>query len=108
MNEQIFIRIKELLRKRVGKKNLTIETTIQSLHMVSEEIDDFFDEFDKEFKVDGRGYNYYTFFFEQVHPGHILRDFFLRLFKPEKVRKKKLTLEHLVQVAEKGKWFDPE
>jgi len=102
-------KIKELLSK-YGRKpeNITLDTTLQSLNMVSEDIDDFFNDFASTFNVDGKGYNYYDFFFEDVHPLHVIRDVFYRVFNPEKVKKKKLTIRHLVSVAERGKWFDPE
>jgi len=97
------------LLKKYGNKpsKLTSETTLQSLHMVSEDIDDFFKGFGNKFNVDPTGYNYYNFFLEDVHPYYILRNFIYKIFKPEKLKRKPLTLDHLVKVAERGKWFDP-
>jgi len=100
-------KIIELLSEYRNKSLLTPETTLQSLNMVSEEIDDFFEKYGKEFNIDGEGYNYYDYFLEQVHPLHVLRDFYYRIFNPDKIKKKELTIEHLAKVARNGKWLSP-
>lgn len=107
-SELIFEKIKEILKKHAVRKNVTQERTVQSIGFVSEELEDFLMSYAKLFNVDMAGYNYYNFFFEDVHPVYMIRDTFYRIFRPEKVRKKKLTLGHLVKVAEAGKWFNPE
>ena len=96
--------------KEYGNKpsKLNSDTTIQSLQMVSEDLTHFFFDFKNKFNVNLTGYNYYNFFLEDVHPYYRLRDLFYRIFKPEKLKRTPLTLDHLVKVAEKGKWFDPE
>jgi|GEM_PF-1243641 len=108
--ETTLVQIEELLRKRYVSKRqiLTSETTMQSLKMISEDLTHFFMDFRDKFIVDMTGYSYYNFFLEDVHPVYRLRDLFYRIFKPEKLKRKPLTLDHLVKVAERGKWFDPE
>jgi len=100
-------RIKELLNKYgIRKDMITPETTIQSLKMASEDIDDFFYYFGKEFQIDGEGYNYYNYFLEQVHLGDVIENFVFRIFNPKKIKRKPLTIDHLIKVAENKKWFD--
>ncbi|MFC3813334.1 DUF1493 family protein [Lacihabitans lacunae] len=102
-------KIQGLLEKQGIKKNkINLNTTIQSLGFGSEEIDEFFNDFGETFKIDGKEYDYYDYFFEKVHPLHILRDTFNRIFYPSKVKKLPITIEHLIKVAERGKWFKPE
>jgi hypothetical protein len=101
--------IKALLEKQGIKKNtITLNTTIQSLGLGSEEIDGFFKDFGESFKIDGKDYNYYDYFFEMVHPMYMLKDLFNRIFYPSKVKKIPITIEHLTKIAECGKWFKPE
>jgi hypothetical protein len=38
----------------------------------------------------------------------MFRDFYYRVFSPDKIKKKDLTIAHLAKVAEKGKWFNPD
>jgi len=101
--------IKGLLREfGINPNKLTPETTIQSLHMINDEVDDLLIKFSERFKVDMTGYIDAKFFLEDVHPLYRLRDLFYRIFKPEKIKRPPLTLDHLMKVAERGKWFDPE
>ncbi|HXT83265.1 MAG TPA: DUF1493 family protein [Verrucomicrobiae bacterium] len=103
------MQIKELLREfGIRSNKLTPETTIQSLHMINDEVDDLLIKFSERFKVDMTGYVDAKFFLEDVHPLYRLRDLFYRIFKPEKIKRTPLTLDHLIKVAEKGKWFDPD
>lgn len=106
--EEIWEELKNVLKKFGRKKNLTMERSFQSLGIAGLELDDFFMDYIKTFNIDMTTYNPHKFFFQTVHPVHVIRDLFLRMFNPEKVRKKKLTLGHLVRVAERGKWFDPD
>jgi hypothetical protein len=105
-NEQIFKTIEELLHK-YGIKELEKTTTLQSLRMVSEEIDEFMISFSEKFNVDMSSYNYRNYFFEQVHPLIILKETFMRIVAPARVRKESITITHLIQVAQKGAWFEP-
>jgi hypothetical protein len=101
-------KIKNLLEKRGIKKNtISLDTTIQSLGFGPDEIDDFFNDYSKEFKVDSNNYNYYDYFFEMVHPIYILKDNFNRVLFPSKVKKLPITIEHLLKVADRGEWFKP-
>ena len=108
MEQVTFEKIKDLLAQYGRKGNLTKNTIFQSLGFLSEDIDDFFEKYSRLFNIDMHRFNYNNFFFEDVHPIIKLRDSFYRIFTPEKVRKKNFTLGHLVQVAEQGKWFDPD
>lgn len=106
---QTLEKIKELLsRYGIKPQSVIPEATLQSFKMVSEDIDDFFTHFGESFNIDGNGYNYYDYFLEQVHPLHVVRDIFYQIFKPNKIKKKPLTINHLIKVAERGHWFDPE
>jgi len=107
-SELVFEKIKEILKKYGFRRKLTLETNFRRLGIVGLELDDFFSTYVKTFNVDMTGYKYCNFFYEDSHPLFILRDTFYRIFNPEKVRIKKLTLGHLANVAEAGKWFDPE
>lgn len=106
--EEIFEELKHILGKFGRKRNLSMEKSFQSLGIAGLELDDFFIDYMNTFNIDMAKYNPQEFFFQTDHPIHLIRNLFLRIFYPEKVRKKKLTLGHLVRVAEKGKWFDPE
>jgi hypothetical protein len=109
MEEQYLTKIKKMLEKHFGyKKEVSLDFTIQSLNPVSEEIDAFFDDFGETFQIDGKEYNYYDYFFEDVHPLYILKDLFNRIFHPEKTKKLPITIEHLIRVAEQRKWFKPQ
>jgi len=102
-------KIQDLLEKQGIKRNkVNLNTTIQSLGFGSEEIDEFFYDFREAFQIDGEKFDYYDYFFEMVHPFHMLKDTFNRIFYPSKVKKLPITIEHLIKVAEKGKWFKPE
>lgn len=102
-------KIKELLPKYLVKQGrINTSTTLQSLNLVSEEIDQFFYDFFKFYSIDSKGFDYYDYFFEQVHPLIVIKDLFYRIFKPEKVKKKMITIGHLVKVAKAGKWIMPE
>ncbi|WP_367916522.1 DUF1493 family protein [Leadbetterella sp. DM7] len=101
--------IKSLLMKQgVEKDKINLNTTIQSLGLGPEEIDEFFGDFVKTFYIDGQEYNYYDYFFEMVHPLHMLCDLFYRIFYPSKNKKIMITMAHLLAVIEKGKWFKPQ
>ncbi|WP_367916107.1 DUF1493 family protein [Leadbetterella sp. DM7] len=108
MEEQYLFQIKELLKKHFGyRKEVSLDFTIQSLNAVSEEIDAFFDDFGETFHIDGKEYNYYDYFLEDAHPFYILKDLFNRTIHPSKTKKLPITIEHLIRVAEQGKWFKP-
>jgi hypothetical protein len=108
MEDKYLPQIKELLKKHFGyKKDVSLDFTIQSLNAVSEELTDFFDDFGETFNIDGKEYNYYDYFFEDVHPLHILKDTFNHVLYPSKVKKLPITIEHLIKVIERGKWFKP-
>lgn len=103
-----FEKIKTLLEKQgIKKSKINLNTTIQSLGFGPEEIDEFFNDFGEAFQIDGKEYNYYDYFFEMVHPFYVLKDSFNRIFYPSKVKKLPITIEHLIKVAERGKWFKP-
>jgi hypothetical protein len=109
MKEEILKKIKLLLGKYgIKSEQITLESTMQSFKMVSEEVFDFLKDYGNHFNVDFTGFRYYDYFFEEMHPIYVIRDLFYRIFVPSKIRKTPLTIEHLVRVAERGKWFNPE
>ncbi len=101
--------VKKLLSVYYGNTSkLNSNTTIQSLGIISEELDEFFEKYFKRFNIDPTSYNYYDYFLEQVNTLVVIRDVFYRIFKSEKIRRRKLTIAHLIKVAEHGKWIIPD
>ena len=55
-----------------------------------------------------RNFNYYDFFYEdEFMILNLLREI-SRLFSSKKKRKKTLTINHLIQVINKGEWIEQE
>lgn len=101
-------KIMELLSKyRPNDNSFNSKTTLQSMHMVSEDMSDFLNDYFKEFNIDNTGFNYYDYFMEDVNPLHVIRDFYYRFFYPEKIKRTVLTIGHLIKVAKKGTWLPP-
>lgn len=106
--EEYFPKIKAMLKKHFGYKGeISLSFTIQSLKPVSDEINTFFDDFGNTFNIDGNEYNYYDYFCEDVHPFYAMKNMFKHVFNPSKHKKTDITIAHLVEVIEKGKWFKP-
>ena len=79
---------------------------INELGSISDDNDVFFDRFSKEFNVDMKDFNYYEFYSEdEFILLNILRG--IKSIFGYKDIKKKLTMNHLVNVIKSGKWFDP-
>jgi hypothetical protein len=84
-----------------------LKMTLDSLSPVSEDVNFFFIEFSKKFKVNMSEYSYYDYFFEQVSPILSFKERFLSVFRANR-RKRKISINHLLLVIEKRHWFVPE
>jgi hypothetical protein len=99
--------ITKLINEVYGFDNLTEHASISDLKGVSEDNEEFLTKFKKQFNVNMDGFRYYDYFHEdQFIIWNLVRNIFSGF--GIKVKKKKLTIGHLVKVAERGKWFDPE
>lgn len=105
--EEISKDIKDIFSKYFGVDKIGTETAFQDYKLFSEDIDAFFREFSSHFDVNMEAYNYYDYFYEDVHLVYIVRDWFLRVFNRKKSQRKRITIGHLIEVAEKGHWFKP-
>lgn len=86
-----------------------MDTTIQSLKLVPEDIEDFLMNYQKEFNVNMDAFIYTDYFEEDVPIVYFLIIWIGKIFnRTKKVdRKTEITIRHLLNVAEKGQWFKP-
>jgi len=100
---QNFIRLKSMVNNIFGIKDISLNTEINKLKTLSEDNDRFIELFQSEFKIDMSSFPYYRYFEEDEF---IFISLFKRLFRASMKGKKSLTVSHLLQVIEKGKWFE--
>ena len=104
--EMILQEIAKLIKDVYGVVSLDSKTSINPFNAVSEDNDEFLKRFQKEFHVDMNGFNYYDFFEEDQFYSLALVRVIMSLFRKERERSL-LTIEHLIKVAENGKWSFP-
>src|SRR5689334_25127326 len=104
--ELIYQTIQKYINDIYGIRELELKTSINSFNAVSEDNDEFLRRYQKEFNVDMSKFDYYDFFDEDQIYSLALVNLVLRLFGKQK-KKLQLTIEHLVEVAQKGKWSQP-
>lgn len=104
--QEVFNRISRQIQDIYGIKAINGATTINSFNAVSEENDEFFGRFEKEFNVDMTGFNYHEFFNEDQFYLCAFVSLFLKPLSKDS-KKKLLTIDHLVDIALLGKWSTP-
>jgi len=102
-SNQDLIKLKSLANKVFGVKNIEYNTKINKLNTLSEDNDRFIKLFQSEFKVDMSSFPYYQYFEEDEF---IFLSLIKRLFHGKIKNKKNLTVSHLLEVIEKGHWFE--
>lgn len=103
MNDKNLIQIKLLVKEVFGIDNINLNTVLNKFNTVSEENDHFINLFQTKFNIDMSSFRYYEYFEEDEF---ILISIFKKIF-PKIKRKKSLTVEHMLLVIRKGKWFEP-
>lgn len=99
-------RLYELITFYFMTKNIKPDQELEAKKFVSEDIDEFFNEFATIFEIDMTDYNYYDYFFEDSIP-FVYWVTKLLIFFNLVEEKKKIKISHLVLVIEKRKWFKP-
>ncbi len=105
-----FVKDKEVLYNLMshyfGEDLCKEEAQINKINFASEDIDAFFEDFQKSFNIDMTAYNYYQYFHENFLPfGYLISKMFIYLgFKKKKIP---LSVSHLLEVVERGVWFVP-
>lgn len=61
--------------------------------------------FEKKFNVSLDGLNFEEYFAPELHLP--FQYAYYKLFKPDKLKRKPLTISHMAEVVEKGYWFEP-
>ncbi len=72
--------------------------------IIGNDVDEILIVFFIEFEIDYKTFEFEKYFEEERD----LSDLFKMLFFREKKKYPLLTIKHLIKVAEKGEWFDPE
>lgn len=102
-SNQNLIKLKSLVSKVFGIKDIECNTKINKLNTLSEDNDRFIKLFQSEFKVNMSSFPYYQYFEEGEF---ILLSLIKRLLHRKLKDKKNLTVNHLLKVIEKGHWFE--
>jgi hypothetical protein len=98
--------LNKLINDSFGTKNINPSQELDAKKYCSEDIDMFFKEFARIFKIDMTQYDYYDYFFEDSLP---FAFWISKLFVLLKLKNEKriITVNHLILVVEKKKWFKP-
>lgn len=89
---------------RYTKDNLTKLTEINNdLQFIGDDADFMLTDFSKHFSIDLEEVDLSDFFVDELGIFYL----YYKFFKPRKLIKPPLTIEHLAKVVEKGYWFYP-
>jgi len=102
----IYQTIAKQIEEIYGVKGVDLETIINSFNGVSEDNEEFLKRFQETFEVDMNGFDYYHFFHEDQFYVLPLVVLIIRLFRKSE-EKSELKIQHLVDVAQNGKWSTP-
>jgi acyl carrier protein len=90
---------KKEIRRDVNPK----DRLYQDLGFSGIDLSDVLSRFSKEFNVDLSNIDFSDYMLDEIG----LRYYYYKWFKPEKLKRKPITIEHLARVVEKGSWFYP-
>ena len=105
-----YLEIMNLIQEQMGVKStrLNSSSTLQrDVGMDGDDADEFMRRFARRFSVNMEGFQFEKYFGPER--GFLLFDYlFLRLFKKNALKYVEITIAHLVAVAERKSWFDPD
>lgn len=104
-------RIKNIL-KNLGVKpeRIELDTTIQSLKFIPEDIEDFLTSYEKEFNIDMVEFIYTDYFEEEIPLIYFVVEQIGKMVNTQNKNaeiKIDITIKHLLDVVKEGKWFKP-
>jgi hypothetical protein len=97
-------RLTQIIEKYTGRKTFQGSTRLfHDLHLYGEDADDMLGEFQKEFGVDFSEFEFSDYFPDETEMPF---GFFLFIFLSRE-KKNPITIDHLIDVAERQRWFYP-
>lgn len=89
---------------KMSNQEIELNSTVNNdLGIIGDDVDFMILSFTKEFGTDFSSFNAKKYFLPEL----MWRYWYYRLFYPEKLVKPPVTISHMVQVAKKGVWFEP-
>ena len=101
-----FEELEQIIIEIYGLKNISRDTVINYQKTVSEDNNQLINLLVSKYNVDMNEFKYYDYFKEDEFVILNIYRLFLSLFGIKKAVKRKLTLNHILEVMNKGKWFD--
>jgi Protein of unknown function (DUF1493) len=90
---------------KISKKQINFETSINNdLEFYGNDFDPVGKFFSEDLKVDFTGFVFDKYFVDELG----IMYWYYKWFKPEYFVKPPLTIGHLIEVARRGHWFEPE
>ena len=103
-----FEELKNIVFDIYGFKNIDENTCINCKKTVSEDNDKLIKTLESKYSLCMDNFNYYDYFDEDEFIMFTILKSFLSAFGFKTRKKKKLTLNKILKIIKKGKWFDDE
>jgi hypothetical protein len=103
--DEVFKEVSEFIRKYNGIVINEKSKLFSDLRLIGDDADFFITRFQDKFKVDFGNLEFDKYFLREFHIP--FQYWYYKKYKPEKLKRQTFTIQHLVEVVNRGKWFEP-